>query len=981
MKRTGIIVGAVVLGLVLVLGVLPSFFKKKIIAGIDRELARRVNADVRFDHDRVSLSLLRRFPHLSVSLADVSVAGRAPFRGDTLVAAPEFSMTLNLLSLLSGERFVIRRISLEKPRILVKTLKTGQTNYDIFVTDSAAAAPDTGTSAFEVKIRDWELTSARVVYDDRANGTYIRLDDLDHEGSGDFTETVFDLATQSKARALTVRYGGNEYLSQKKITADVTMNVDLNQQRYTFRDNRIRLNDLPLHLDGYLARPDTSLRMDLTFRADEANFRNLLSLVPGLYSDRFRDIQAQGTVRFEGFAKGTYDGSQTPAFRLAVGVKDGGFKYPDRPLSVADVQVAATFGNSTNQLKNTRIDIPTFRAKLGDDPIQGHLRMSRLDSGTVDARLLGRLRLDELRYLLPLDSLNLRGRFDVDLTAKGWLTKTRFPVTNARMRLQDGYAKSATVAEPLEAVNAQAQLLNTTGTRAGTRLVIPALMARFAGEPLALSGTIQDFANYAYDLKANGKVDLGKLTQLFPLEGTRLAGLLDADVRARGRYVDIEAERYERVAASGTASLQNFSYVGEAVPKPLKITAATMQFTPTQLRIPSASGRLGNSDFSASGTLGNYLAYALTDDAPLRGTLTVRSERFDVNEWLSESDDTTAQAASTSVVELPRNINLTVDATVGRAAYNRMPLSNLRGTLALNEGVLRMNKLAFNALGGRFVTSGSYDPRDLQNPRFDFALNVDEAAIPEAWKHLTFVKALMPLAQYLVGDFSSQFRIDGLLGPDMLPRLNTLTGSGLIRIIQATLQNAPIVEKLVQRIKLDRLKNGKFSNVLMQAEIDDGKISFQPFDVAFAPNHNLTIAGANGIDGSLDYRLSFDLPAGSAGAAFNQVFAGWTGGKLPGTDRVKFDLNLKGQYQNPQIAFLGSSTADDVKRGLVEQARDRLGDVVRGRRSDTTSTRSNPPGRDFLNRQKERLLDRVLPGRKRDSTQKGPPISQTPPSG
>jgi uncharacterized protein involved in outer membrane biogenesis len=976
MKRTGLIAGGVVLGLVLLLGVLPTIFKKKIIAGIDRELARRVNADVRFDHDRVSLSLLRRFPHLSVSLADLSVAGRAPFRGDTLVAAPEFSMTINLLSLLSGDRFVIRRITLDEPRILVKTLKTGQSNYDIFLTDSVAAAtPDTGTSEFEVKIRDWELSDARVIYDDRENETYVRLDDLDHEGSGDFTETVFDLVTQSNARALTLRYGGTEYLSEKKVTADVTLNVDLNQQRYTFRDNRVRLNDLPLHFDGSLALPDTSLRMDLTFRADEANFRNLLSLVPGLYSDRFRNIQAKGTVRFEGFAKGTYDGSQTPAFRLTVGVKNGGFKYPDRPMAVEDVQVAATFENPTNQLRNTHIDIPTFRAKLGDDPVQGHLRMSRLDSGTVDARLLGRIRLDELRYLLPLDSLNLRGLFDVDLTAKGLLTKTRFPVTNGRMRLQDGYLKSATVAEPLEAVNASAQLLNTTGTRAGTRLVIPAMNARFAGEPIAMSGTISDFADYAYDLKAKGKVDLGKLTQLFPVEGTRLAGLLDADVQARGRYADLEAERYERVAASGTASLQKFSYAGEAVPKPIQLSAATMQFTPTQLRIPSARGRLGNSDFTASGTLSNYLAYALTDDAPLRGALTVRSERFDVNEWLSDSGDTTTASSATSVVELPRNMNLTIDAAVGRAAYERMPLSDLRGTLALNGGVLRMNQLAFNALGGRFVTSGSYDPRDLQNPRFDFALNIDEAAIPEAWRHLTFVKALMPLTQYLVGDFSSNFKIDGLLGPDMMPRLNTLTGSGLIRIIEATLGNAPIVEKLAERIKLARLKNSKFSNVLMQAEIDDGKVAFRPFDVQFAPNHKLTVSGANGIDGSLDYRLAFDIPSGGVGAAFGQVFRNWTGGNLPGTDRVQFDLNLKGQYRNPQIAFLGSSTADDVKRGLLDQARDRLGQVVRGRR-DTSVTRPNQPARDFLNQQKEKLLDRVLPGRRRDTTRQGPPISR-----
>jgi len=64
--------------------VIPIIFKEDIKAAIDAEIEKSVNADVLFDTDNFSISLISNFPNLTVGLSQFGVINREPFAGDIL---------------------------------------------------------------------------------------------------------------------------------------------------------------------------------------------------------------------------------------------------------------------------------------------------------------------------------------------------------------------------------------------------------------------------------------------------------------------------------------------------------------------------------------------------------------------------------------------------------------------------------------------------------------------------------------------------------------------------------------------------------------------------------------------------------------------------------------------------------------------------------------------------------------------------------
>jgi hypothetical protein len=966
MKRILLIVGGVLLGLVLLLAAVPLLFKDQLKARLDRELAKNLRADVRYGD--VSLSLLRHFPNVTLSLDNLAVTGRAPFRGDTLVAARRFSFSLNALSLIRGEKIKVGSVDLEKPVVTLRVLPDGEANYAIYQPDTTRNEPDADTSKthFKLQIREWTVADGRFAYDNRPDSLFLRLDGLHHTGSGDFTQDVFDLVTNTRAACATLAYGSTEYLTDKALDADARLTINLPESRYTFRDNSFKINAFPLHFDGWLALPDSGVAMDVRFNTGSAAFKDLLSVVPGVYTARFKDLDADGRVAFDGFAKGCYNRGRFPAFGFNLTVANGRFRYVGLPKPVENIQLDLKASNATDQLNNLVLDLRRLTANLGGNPIQGRLRLKGLRPFDVDADLRAKANLEDLTRLFPLDSLSLRGRFDLNLTAKGHYGEGRFPVVNGAMTLADGFVKSAKFPEPLEDVQFRGNLVNTTGRVADTELAINDLRLRLQSEPFVASGTVKNFDDYTWDIRAKGALDLTRLTAMFPVSNTKLAGRVDADVQSRGRYSALKAKQYAQLPTQGTATLRNVRYETPAYP-PVRVASATLRFSPERLDIPQATGTTGSSDVQVSGFLTNYLGYFLGKNEKLGGTVSVVSRQFNVNEWLSDNGKADPASQKLSVVKVPENLALTLNAAIGEARYDRMPLRNVTGSLTVANGALNLQKMTFRALGGDFQTSGTYDPRDLARPKFDFALNLANVQIAEAYQHLTVVKALLPLAQYVLGNINSQFKLSGLLGPDMIPKLNTLDGQGFIRVIQAVVKDNPLLDRLIQTTKLSDLQALRLKNVLMTTEITDGRVKFQPFDVDFDP-YKLTVSGANGFDGSVAYQLQFDVPAGRVGQAFNQTFASWTGKAPLHVDRVKFDLAVDGTFKNPQIRFDGSSTAKNLKETLTAQVQKQVQDKTKALEDSLAARRRQAENRakDFLTEQKNRFLDRLT--KPRDST-------------
>ncbi|MBT2558633.1 AsmA family protein [Hymenobacter sp. ISL-91] len=935
MRKFFIGLGVFLVVVVAFLALAPLLFKDKIKAAFDKQLAQRVRAEVQYDPENIDVTLLSTFPDLALRINQLRIIGQDSFARDTLAYLPQTRIGLNLMSVISGDQIKIKNITLEEPDLNIKVLKSGRANWDVFVSDSAAATKGQDTTAVSLAIKGWQITNGRLRYDDQSIPFGMELRGIEHTGSGDFEQNVFDMVSQTTAQSASLSYDGVQYVSNKQLDADVTMAMNLEKMLFTFKDNKVKLNDFPATFQGTIGLPNaTDIVYDLTFKALETDFKNILSLVPGAYTEQFKDIKAGGKVAFDGYFKGVQNALQMPGYGVNLQIKDGSFQYPALPERARNINVDMVVDNPSGFTNNVKVNVKQFHLDLGKNPIDGNMAIDGLAPMKVDGRVKANVDLAEMLKVYPVQDLLLRGKLFVDATAKGVYSATQMPVIQARMNLSNGYVKSKQFPAPIENLTLTGTVTNPTGQLNDTKVNIPQFKMLLDGEPLEGRVATQGVDKLAFDTDVKGTVDLTKLTKIFPLEGMTVAGRLNGNVAAKGNMADIEAGRYQSVVASGTVNARNIDYKSPDFPQGMKVSQATATFNNDRIVLRDMQGFVGSSDVAASGTISNYLAYLFVPGQPLRGDLTVNSRRFNLNEWMVDEVSakptagataaTKAPAAATQadgVLQIPKEFDLTMNTTVGQVLYDNLKLNDVKGTVTVRNQVATLKGLTFNTLGGSFATNGSYSSQNLAHPKFDFGLNVKELNFQQAFAAFNSVKKLVPLAANLEGIFSTNFNVSGEMGPDMMPRFSTLTGKGVFDIVRAAVTSSPVLTKISSLTQLQELKNFVVTNKDVAAEIINGNFVVKPFDVNVG-QIKMTVGGSNNIDGGgLEYVAALDVPTGQVGNALSSQLTRLTGvSNLKSTERVTLGLTIGGTITNPQVKLSSGSVkgqAKDVAKELV----------------------------------------------------------------
>lgn len=959
LKWTSIILGSFILILLLAALIVPVVFKDDIRKAIDAEIAKSINADVVFDTDNFSLSLFRNFPNITVQMRDLGVINRAPFEGEVLFATQELEVEVNLIEVLFGDELSINGISLIKPIININVLEDGRANYDIAIPSADTLTEESG-GEFSFSIDHWEVVDGDLTYNDKSIPFSLSINGLNHDGSGDFSDVQFDLTTHSVADTLTVTYDGTEYLSHKRAQIDAVLQISEDYSLYTFKQNIIKVNDFLTTVDGWFRMNEDNYEMDLSFMTPENSFKSLLSLVPGMYTESFGTIEAEGDVAFSGMVKGTYSEQQMPAFNLGLQVKEGRFKYPDLPVPVDHINVDLVVDNKDGVIENTSIDLKQLRMNLGSNPIEAKATIANLRDYKMDASVLAQLNLQELMGIFPMEGIELKGNFTIDLKANGVYDSVRniMPSVNASMVLANGFVKSDSFPAPLQDVKFQATVNNTSGRMQDTRINVKGFSMFMEGERVTADLLLEDLVDYKWDLALNGAVDLEKMTKLFPQEGMKLAGKVTADITTKGKYSDLEAERYDRLPTSGTASIENLTYSAKDLPYSVALVRAEMSFDPRQINLREMNGTIGKSDFRVKGSLMNYLGYALGKGETIKGVVNFDSRLLDLNEFMTNEQESAADTSSYGVVPVPKDIDFVLHSSVARVNFLDFNLTNASGDIAVKDGVADLRGLKFNMLGGAFAMNGTYDPRDLAHPKYNMSVKIESVSIQQAAQSLTLVRTYAPVAGLVQGNFSTDFKISGELTPAMSPNLTTVNAEGLINIAQAALTQSKLVSGITSLTRLDNTDQVTLTDVLMSAKITAGRLSVKPFNVKFG-DYTTAVSGSTGLDGSIDYMLKMNVPAGKAGAQLQNFINKNTASNNP-TDVIPVTIALGNTYNNPDFKLIADEQKAQVQEAVTNVAKEEAGKALEKAVKGTEA---------------EELVKGILGGNKADSAAASEPDS------
>ncbi|MDY0342078.1 MAG: AsmA-like C-terminal region-containing protein [Lentimicrobium sp.] len=500
-----LIIVAVLLALMIIL---PFAFKGKIVEAVKREANNNLNAQL--DFSKVSLSLFRSFPNVSVGIQNLSLTGINDFEHDTLISAPSFRLTLDIMSVIKGSNYKIKEIVLQEPDVLLKVLSTGLANWDIVKPSADTAAPAEGEpSEMKIALKSVRINKGRLRYEDATLPMKMDARGVESKLSGDFTADRTNLDTQLSIDDLTVDYDGIRYLKHSKGELNTMLGADFNEMKFTFADAVLKVNAMKMLIDGFFAMPENGYDMDIAFKAPENDFKNILSLVPAIYTKDFESIDASGKVAFDGVVKGHYDDNTMPAFALNLTIDNGMFRYPDLPESVKNINVKAYIKSDGPDVDNTIVDVKQFHLEIASNPIDGRLYViTPVSDPQVDLAFKGKLNLNDVQKFYPLEAQDeLSGMLDFDVAAKGRMSaieQERYEDFDASGKIEAHNLVYKTTALP-DGFRMNEGVMNISPQQASLK-VDKALIGR---NDFSLTGSIRNILGYFINKgELRGEVDL-----------------------------------------------------------------------------------------------------------------------------------------------------------------------------------------------------------------------------------------------------------------------------------------------------------------------------------------------------------------------------------------------------------------------------------------------------------------------------------------
>ncbi|QLC66124.1 AsmA family protein [Flavobacterium sp. LPB0248] len=381
---------------------IPFLFKDQIKSKIVEAINESVDAKVSFTD--ADLSLFKNFPNATVGIEKLVIINKAPFEGDTLVSLGELNLKMSIKELFKGkeEPLSIQGISSTNGLVNIIFNKDGVGNFDIALKDKKEDKKDEASKPLALKIQNYKIENFTFRYIDQGSKIKMVIDSLNHEGTGDFTNSKLDLTTKSTAK-VSLDMDKINYMKNVKLTLDAVLGIDLEKSKYTFKENKALINQLPLEFDGFIQMAEKAQIYDLKFKTPTSSFTNFLGLIPSAYAAGLDGVKTTGDFTVNGFAKGELTDTTVPKFNIEIASNNASFQYPNLPKSVQNIVIDTKIINETGILNDTYVNLDKLSFRIDQDVFNAKANIKNITvNPIIDAALKGTINLANLSKAYPI---------------------------------------------------------------------------------------------------------------------------------------------------------------------------------------------------------------------------------------------------------------------------------------------------------------------------------------------------------------------------------------------------------------------------------------------------------------------------------------------------------------------------------------------------------------------------------------------------
>ncbi len=544
LKYTGIGLGSIVT----ILFLAPFLFPESISNTIKDLAKRNVKGELEFSKAR--FSFFSHFPALTLNLHDFVLKGSAPFQKDTLIAANQLSLGVDLRSLF-GSTLKVNQIFISKGFINIEVNAKGEANYNVYAPDTSTARNTKDTSSASLKIERIVVEKTHFVYDDLSLPMHVDAGGFDYEGKGDFSKSIFDLESKLKVSAIDFNYDKQNYFVSKTISAQLVTKINTNSLEFLFEKNDLFINKLPLDFKGRFAFLKNGYDLDFKVNSNETSLHNFITAFPPGFLKWMEHTDIKGDVNFKAALSGQYiaETGAMPGFSMNLGIRNGYIANNKTPEPLKNLFLNFETRLPGFNMDSLYVNVDSIYGNVGKDYFSAICLLKGLNKPELHAKLNGEMDLEKWQAAVGIPGLEFKGHVSLHGKADGFFIKeqnpkklrpdtiiTSIPVFSLNASLKDGYFKYTALPKAVEKVAFDLAANSPTSDYHKASLSINNMNAVMLNNYLKGNLQINGEEDFPMDANFQGLLNLADIKSFYPIDSLTLKGKMVIDIKTKGKY-------------------------------------------------------------------------------------------------------------------------------------------------------------------------------------------------------------------------------------------------------------------------------------------------------------------------------------------------------------------------------------------------------------------------------------------------------------
>ncbi|WP_292009860.1 AsmA-like C-terminal region-containing protein [Chryseobacterium sp.] len=896
LKWTGISLASILFLMFIIPILFPGTISQQVKIFANKHLAGKL------DYKKSHLTFFRHFPSLTVSVDDFLLQGSKPFQQDTLLAAKEVAVGVNLKNLIFNREVRIDEIYVTDAYANVFVNSKGEANYNVYISSPSEKPKDTTETGASIKLDLIKFRNCHIKYNDHSARILVDAKGLNYTGKGGLSENIFDLKTNLDIDKIDFSLNRIYYAQQKTLRADLITRINTNALTFVLRKNELKINELPLRFTGFLSILKDGYNLDINAASQKTTIRDMISVLPPQYLDWAKDTKIQGNSDLFFSLKGGFSEQRNlkPRLKARLFVKDGFVSSGKAPVPMNNLNMDLNIDLPSLDTEQMSLDLKTLSFNLGPhNDFRAVVRTQGLSEMQVNADVKGAVDLQTLDQALGLKGIDMKGLVDTNIQAKGIFSmdKKLFPKTNGYLNLKNGWLKTQYYPNPIQNINLIANIHNTDGTFKSLGVKLNPFQFDFEGNPVFVTADLQNFEDLLYKIRAKGVLNVGRIYKVFAQKGLDVSGTVIADLSLNGRQSYATTGQYSKLDNKGILILKNIKATTSYLPKSFYIKEGNFEFENEKMWFRKFYAAYGKSDFSLNGHLLNTINYFIERKGTLHGKFIMNSNYILIDEFMAlKNGDNNKKSIeveyakvenpkSSGVVIIPKNLDVSLEAHAEKVEFKGLILNQLNGTASINAGQVYLKNTSFDVIGSRMNIDARYQDESPLTANYDIALKVQDFNVQRAYNEIDMVREMVTAAKNVKGIVSLDYKLKGDFDRNMRPIYPSLEGGGIVNLRDVEVKNLKMLSVIGDDIGAQAFDNPDMKGVNIETNIKNNLIHVEKFKFKVSVLRP-SISGTTSFNGLLDLRVRVGLPPG-----------GWIG----------FPIVVTGTHEKPKIKIFSKT--------------------------------------------------------------------------